>query len=227
MHLFQKAVIASALLLPLTLTQLQASATSTSTQTAPTDDAKKPISRADKLKQLQRLSTMGTAKDLGSFGEDFQGDCPTLVSNQMLTTLLSTPVTKKERGGFGFDYFEKQNIHYGGKTFSANIKNDSSSIFLMQLKTLKTHTFGALSKREEIRDQDTNAVRKGASLCRYQVFQASDETAYIKLMQHLAEGLKSKSYADFSALQKDIVKQGGEAVGLEGTLNVAVSQPGG
>ncbi|MCA0370914.1 MAG: hypothetical protein LCH26_07410 [Proteobacteria bacterium] len=224
MHLFQKTLIASALLLPLTLTQVQASATSTSTQTTATDDEKKPISSADKLKRLQHLSTMGTAKDLGTFGADFQGDCPTLLSHQMLTTLLNTPVTKVARAGSTYDYFEKQDIHYGGKTFSANIKNDMSNGFLGALKALKTHMLGALSEREEIRDMDTNAIRKGASTCKYQIFETTDEAAYNKLMQHLSEGIKT--YPDFATLQKDIEKEGGKPVAVKGTLNIAVSQPG-
>ena len=221
MHTFRNVIIASTFLVPLVLAPAQASS-----QAEPST----PPSRADKLKQLQHVSTMGTVKDLGSFGADFQGDCPTLVSKQVLTTLLDAPVAKINRGGFDFSYYQKQNVRYGGKTFSANIKNDSTSSVMFALNGLKgegAEIFGALARTEEIRDKDTDAVRAGASICKYQIFKAKDGAAYTDLIRHVFAEVQKKTYGDFTALHKDIVKQGGEAVELEGTLNIAVSQPGG
>ena len=207
---FRTILIAALLTLPVTSAHVHASAS----ESGPS--------------RLKTLSMMGSVKDLGNFGADFEGDCPALVSHQMLTTLLNAPVTKKEREGFPYDYLEKQMIQYDGRVFSANIKNDLNSPLMYSVLGYNkpgTQLFGVLAKREELRDQDTNAVRQGASLCRYQIFYMNDQSGYVKLMTHLADGLRNHLYGEFSVLHKDIVKEGGTPVDVLGTVNVAVSQP--
>lgn len=191
----------------------------------------------DPRKALSDLKVMGSIKGgkgagLKDFGAVFLGDCPVLLTNQSIHALVAAPVSKRPRpGSIPEDYFEKQNLTIGGRTFSANLKpsgpGDSSFNSVERASKAGKFVFGALGKGEEIRDKDTDAVRKGASLCSYKVFQMPDQAAYDKLFKELEENVDRELYGNVEVMQRHIRENGGELITSEGSLRVAVSQPNG
>ncbi len=191
-----------------------------------------PIDRSRALSDLKVMGSIKGGKRAGlkDFGATFEGDCPVLLSNDSIRTLLAAPITKIMRTGIPEDYYEKQNLTVGGKTFSANLKKGVGEPSFSSVQSASQggrFLFGALGKGEEIRDQDTNAVRKGASLCSYKVFQMPDKASYDRFYQELAGNVDRELYGNADVMQRHIKENGGELITTEGSLRVAVSQPNG